>query len=151
MKKILLGMLLVVVVGIGAIVFFAMSTGRELRPVADRILHEISDGKAEEVYAEAADAFRQAITMDDFKRLVTAMHEGYGAFKEITGVTGSGASTSVGHDTEGSVSLDLSYEKGTTTGKLLFVKTGGTWRMTGFHVDPLEDRTPPPPTPPAGG
>jgi Protein of unknown function (DUF4019) len=151
MKKILLGMLIVIVAGIGIIVFFTMKTQGELRPVADRILHEISEGKAEKVYTEAAAEFRDSVSLDKFKGLVAAMHEGYGAFEEITKVTGTEVSAGTGKDTGGSISLDLSFAKGKTTGKLLFVKRDGTWRMTGFHVDPLEHGAATPATPPAGG
>jgi hypothetical protein len=134
MKKVLLGLLGLVVVGIGAVVFFSLKTGSELQPVADALLRDLDAGKVEEVHARAAPAFRDATSLESFRAYVRLRRETLGAYRGVARRTGAGISTSTSEGTRGNVKLELDYEKGRTEAELHFEKVDGTWKLLNLEI-----------------
>ncbi len=134
MKKVLVGILVVVVAGIAAVAFLVNKTSKELRPLAEDLLHQLDTGAVADVYAAASSKFREATSRDDFERYVAFRHTALGAFQRVTATTGAGASTSTSSGTTGVVHLTLAYERGETKGDFDFVKEDGAWKLLGFKV-----------------
>ncbi len=134
MKKFLVGLLVVaLLVGIviAAVVLFASA---EFKPLAEKVLADCRDGKVEDVYAKASKAFKAESTLAQTKDVLAMWEKSLGAYKQVTKMTGAGTSASTSSATVGTVSLEIEYEKGTTTGEFRFVKEDGEWRLLSINV-----------------
>ncbi|MHC5011968.1 MAG: hypothetical protein ACYTG6_13660 [Planctomycetota bacterium] len=141
MKKALLIILAVVVLGIAGFCALIVSTGKELRPLAEKILVDCREGRVEDVYGNASEAFRQEETLERFAAYIASRRRTLGPFQRIVKTVGAGKSTSTGQGTRGNVNLELAYERANTRGEFTFVKEDGEWKLLGLKIFLPEDLT----------
>lgn len=143
MKKILMVIGVLALAAIGAIVYFVGKAKKELTPLVEKILVDCRDGKGDTVYDEASEAFRKAVSKDDFRRFLAVRSKVLGAYKAVEKTTGGGMSTSDA-GTVGEVSVTLAYKRGTSDAKFQFVKVGDAWRLLHMTI-PFDEKLAPAP------
>lgn len=144
MKKVLMVLGIVFVVAVVAVVATCFAAKAKLEPIAEAILRDLQAGQHEKVYAEAAPAFRASVTPEAFRAYVESRRKALGAYRGIRKATGGGFSTSSDGPTEGSISLEVDYEKGPATGELRFFKDGDAWRLANLKLSFAESLLPVP-------
>jgi len=92
---------------VAAIVIVAMIAGKKFEPYAEAILKDCEAGAYDKVYAESSKAFQKSTTLEQFRGVMTGLHQSLGAWKSITKRTGGGMSTSSETGQTGSVNLVL--------------------------------------------
>jgi hypothetical protein len=108
---------------------------RELRATAERVLIELRDGEAEEVYEASSSHFQQTLLVDKFVDLVERMNATLGRFERVKDIGDVHHAASIAGMT-GGLELDLEFENATTTGYLSFHRgEDGEWRLLGFSVE----------------
>jgi hypothetical protein len=142
-KKVLMVIGVLALVAIGAVVFFVGKAKKELTPLVEKLLVDCRDGKTDAVYDAASEAFRKAVSRDDFRRFVAVRTKVLGAFKAVEGTSGGGMSTSDA-GTVGKVNVTLAYERGTSAAEFQFVKDGDTWRLLHLTI-PFDEKLAPVP------
>lgn len=143
MKTVLMVIGVLALAAIGAIVYFVGKAKKELSPLAEQILVDCREGKSDAVYDRASDAFRKAVSREDFRRFLDVRTKVLGAFKAVEKTTGGGMSTSDA-GTLGDVNLTLAYERGTSDAKFQFVKVGDDWRLVHMTI-PFDEKLAPAP------
>lgn len=134
MKKVLVTVGVLALVGAAAIIVVALRAAAKFEPYAERLLLACRDGKYEEVYRDASDGFRSTVPFDEFRDYMEGRRRALGTFQRIVERTGGGASTSSEHGSRGSVSLRLAYEKGEADGEFTFAQQGDDWRLLGAKI-----------------
>jgi hypothetical protein len=116
----------------------------DFRPAAEKILVEISSGKAgiEKVYEESSPRFQEVWLKERFVDLMLDLNATNGAFREITAINetlvSNGPTGRVGR-----VSLTALYEHGITRGSVNFHldPETGTWKFLGIGIEVPESVT----------
>lgn len=134
MKKILMVVGALVLLGIAAVVITALIAKDKFRPYAEQVLADLQAGKESEVYAAASTPFRRDVPLERFRSYVALRKRALGEFRRVVKGTGGGISTSTEAGTIGSVSLDLEYERGPATGAFRFLKEGDDWKLLEMKV-----------------
>lgn len=143
MKKILMVIGVLALAAVGAIVYFVGKAKKELTPLVEQILVDCREGKGDAIYDQASEAFRKAVTKEDFRRFLAVRTKVLGAYKAVEKTTGGGMSTSDA-GTVGEVSVTLAYERGTSDAKFQFVKVGDAWRLLHMTI-PFDEKLAPAP------
>jgi hypothetical protein len=133
-KKLLIVLGVLVVVGIVAIVVTALVAKDKFQPYAEKVLTDLNAGKEAEVYAGASAPFKRDVTPEKFRDYVTSRRQALGEFKRVVKGTGGGISASTDSGTIGSVSLDLEFAKGPAEGEFRFLKEGDDWKLLEMKV-----------------
>jgi mono/diheme cytochrome c family protein len=130
----------VLVLGAGAVaaVVYLSGTYRQERAFqreAERVLTQLSDGSAEDVYEQASPRFQQTLIIDKFLDLIGRMRSTLGRFVRVSDVIGVEPAAGVAGMTA-RVLLELDYERGSTVAALSFHRArDGAWRLLGFGVE----------------
>lgn len=143
MKKILMVIGVLALAAVGAIVYFVGKAKKELTPLVEQILVDCREGKGDTVHDQASEAFRKAVTKEDFRRFLAVRTKVLGAYKAVEKTTGGGMSTSDA-GTVGEVNVTLAYERGTSDAKFQFVKVGDAWRLLHMTI-PFDEKLAPAP------
>jgi hypothetical protein len=108
----------------------------DFRPVAEKILIELSKGRAEieQVYEDASPRFHEMVRKDRFVDNMTDMDATIGKFVEITAVNESLVTTGP-TGWVGRVSITVAYSKGKTRASVSLHWNQGRWRLLGIGVD----------------
>jgi hypothetical protein len=132
--------LVILVLGSVAVAGVAFLSGeyrqeRAFQREAERVLVQLSDGSAEDVYENASPRFQQTLIVDKFVDLVARMRATLGRFVRVTDVIDVEPAVGVAGMTA-RVVLELEFERGTTIGALSFHRAAdGAWRLLGFGVE----------------
>ncbi len=116
----------------------------EVVELTKKMLEEIRDGKAPEVYARAHGDFKKAIDLDRFLELIRKREREMGPYKQIIDFTKTGKNER-GREKKAWVTAVIEYTRATTTGTFDFIDDDedGIWQLSKFKIDI------PPPTVPA--
>ena len=144
MRKVLMILGALCVVGIAIVVVTCYVATSKLGPYAEKFLAQCRDGKYEEAYANASKAFRDGTSLEAFRQYMEGRKRILGAFRRIAKTTGGGIATSTSSGTVGSVSAELEYEKGKAAGEFEFLDEGGSWRLLHVKIT-FDDALQPPP------
>jgi hypothetical protein len=101
----------------------------ELEPLAVQVLVLCQDGRYEEVYRDAATAFRESTSLEAFRDYVELRRKALGAYRRTVKTKGFGVASSSGGPTTGRISFDVQYERGPAQAEFEFRKEGGAWRL----------------------
>ncbi|HEY5922520.1 MAG TPA: hypothetical protein VIV11_12650 [Kofleriaceae bacterium] len=114
----------------------------DFRPAAERILVEISTGKAgiEDVYEKASPRFQEVWLKERFVDLMLDLNATNGKFREITAVNNTIMMTGPTGRTA-RVGLTVLYEQGITKGSMSFHLDQGKWKFLGIGVEVPESVT----------
>lgn len=118
----------------------------ELEAQAEKVLVACEAERYEEVYREAAQAFRDSASFEEFRAYVEGRRKALGAFRRVSTSKGFHLKSASGSPTTGRISLDLEYERGPAQAELEFRKEDGAWRLGLLKVAfdekllPKEDR-----------
>jgi hypothetical protein len=134
MKKALMIIGVVAVLAIGAFVAFFLIAKAELKPYAEQVVVACDEGRYEDVYKDAAPAFRESTSMQAFREYAEMRRKALGRFRRVGSTTGTAMSSSTSGPSTGEVSMDLEYENGTAKGQFQFLKDGDTWRLTHLKI-----------------
>ena len=134
MKKLLIVIGILVVVGIVAIVVTALVAKDKFQPYAEKILTDLKAGKDAEVYAGASAPFRLGVPLQKFRDYVASRKQALGEFKRVVKGTGGGLGASTDTGTVGSVSLELEYERGPAEGEFKFLKEDDAWKLLEMKI-----------------
>jgi hypothetical protein len=95
----------------------------------DEILASIRDGKARQVWKEAAEPFRASVSAEKFVALNRDLEASLGKFVRVLTVISSGL-----HPAKDRAKLNvlIEYEKQRTSGLFAFVKVGDDWQLSFF-------------------
>jgi hypothetical protein len=136
-RSVIVGLLLVAT-WITAIVAWELRTNDapDFRPVAERILVEISKGPAsiEKVYDSASPRFLEVVKKERFVDDMTDLDATLGKFREITAVN----TTLVAHGPTGRtgrLTLTVAFERGTTRAAIWLHWDQGQWKLLGISVE----------------
>src|SRR5262245_1323640 len=66
----------------------------KFEPYAEKVLVSCRDGKVDDVYRDASDAFRRDVTLEQFRAYMESRRRALGAYKSVVKNTGGGLSTS---------------------------------------------------------
>lgn len=134
MKKFLIVIGVLVLVGIAAVVITAFVAKDKFQPYAEKVLADLKAGKEAEVYAAASAPFKRDVPLEKFRDYVAFRKQSLGEFRRVVKGTGGGIATSTDTGTIGTVSLDLEYERGPAAGEFRFLKEGDDWKLLEMKV-----------------
>lgn len=132
--------LVILVLGSAAVAGVAFLSGeyrqeRAFKREAERVLAQLSDGSAEDVYEQASPRLQQTLIVDRFLEQVARMRATLGRFVRVADVIDVEPAVGVAGMTA-RVVLELDFERGTTIGALSFHRArDGAWRLLGFGVE----------------
>ena len=108
----------------------------DFRPLAERILVEISKGSAaiDKVYEEGSPRFQEIYSKERFVDEMTDMNATLGHFREITAINDTLVTTGPAGQV-GRLSLTAQYEKGLSHGSISFHNDKGTWKLLGIGIE----------------
>ncbi|MBK9031464.1 MAG: hypothetical protein IPL61_09025 [Myxococcales bacterium] len=98
----------------------------ELRGLVNDVITRSFDGDVDAVYQDAAEGFRESITLEDFQRTERERHAALGAFVRVLDVTWARISP---NKTSTSVDCLIEFKNYTVKGSFKFVKIDGVWRL----------------------
>ena len=108
--------------------------GYNFRNETERILSQIRDGKAEDVYREASPRFHQYMIADRFLELASDLNQTLGGFRQLLAtkleesIAGPGGSTR-------RVKATILFDNGKTTGSFSYHWYNKKWRLLRIEVD----------------
>jgi hypothetical protein len=106
----------------------------DFRPLADRILKDIRDGKAAQVFADSSPRMQEVTKEEAFIDNMADMNRTLGSFLEIIAVNDTlvteGPSGPIGR-----VAMTLEFEKAKAKGSVSFQKIDNRWRLLGVAVE----------------
>jgi hypothetical protein len=135
-KKLLIALGALFVLGIAAVVVVSMVAANQFGPMAEKFLADWKAGKRAEVYAATAKEFRDVTSFEKLEAILQRLHDGLGEFRRVAKTTGGGMGASTSTGRTGSVTNELEFEKGRAKGKFEFVKQDGEWRLVSFEIEP---------------
>jgi hypothetical protein len=106
----------------------------DFRPLAEKVLADISNGKAVEVYRDASIRFQEVVLEETFVEQMDDMNKTLGTFREISAVLVTEVNRGPGGRT-GRIDVRIEYSTGPTKGSVGFRWEGGRWKMLGIFVD----------------
>ncbi len=106
----------------------------DFRPLAEKVLADISNGKAADVYRDASIRFQEVVLEETFVEQMDDMNKTLGTFREISAVLVTEVNRGPGGRT-GRIDVRLEYSTGPTKGSVGFRWEGGRWKMLGIFVD----------------
>lgn len=106
----------------------------DFRPLAERVLTALRDGKSREVYKDASIRFQEVVLEDTFVEQMDDMNRTLGAFMEISAVLDTEVNRGPGGRT-GRIDVRLEYATGPTKGSVTFRWETGRWKMLGIFID----------------
>jgi hypothetical protein len=106
----------------------------DFRPLAEKVLTDLRDGKASEVYRSASIRFQEVVLEDTFVEQMADMNTTLGEFLEISAVLETEVNRGPGGRT-GRIDVRIEYSTGPTKGSVTFRWEGGRWKMLGIFVD----------------
>ncbi|MEZ4404138.1 MAG: hypothetical protein R3B06_29215 [Kofleriaceae bacterium] len=107
----------------------------DFRPLAEKILGELRDGKFEQVYDdETSSRFQEVVLLDTFVVHMEDLNRTLGRFREVESVIGTETIRGPSGRT-GRVDLRLGYERASTRGSVSFRWEDGEWKMLGLSVE----------------
>lgn len=127
---------------IGVIVALQMVSGRSnlsLRDETRQVLEALSEGRAADVYQQAAPRLRQQVTRARFVDAAEELRANLGEFREIlaiprperfTGPSGRSAR----------VRATLAFEKGRASGQFSYHFIDGRWLLLGYGLNPIDKK-----------
>jgi len=133
-KKVLIVLGALVLLGIAAVVITALVAKDKFKPYAEKVLADLKAGKEADVYAAASAPFHKEVPFETFRDYVAFRKRALGEFRRVVKGTGGGISASTETGTVGSVSLDLEYERGPAAGEFRFLKEGDDWKLLEMKV-----------------
>jgi hypothetical protein len=142
--KVLIALVALVVLGIGAFIWFMGHAKKTLGPVAEQFMQKIGQGKYDEAYNDASPAFKSSLTAAKFRGFCEENLAPLGSFQRLGDISGVSMRTSSGEGTTGELSAELVFEKGTVPGTFAFQKADGVWRVQHVKVDGLDKHKVPP-------
>lgn len=109
----------------------------DFRPVAERILVEISKGSAgiDKVYEESSPRFQEMVGKERFSDDMTDMNATLGHFREITAINDTVMSSGGSTGRTGRLSITASFDKGVCNGSISFHRDQGQWRFLGIGFE----------------
>jgi hypothetical protein len=109
----------------------------DFRPVAERILVDISKGSAgiDRVYEESSPRFQEMVSKERFSDDMTDMNATVGRFREITSINDTVMSTGGATGRTGRLSITASFDKGVCSGSISFHRDQGQWRFLGIGFE----------------
>lgn len=134
MKKLLMivgGLALAIVV---AIVVVSMIAKDKFEPYAKTFLTDCEAGAYDKVYAATSEGFKKATSLEQFRSFMEVRRRALGSWKAIKKVTGGGMGSSSDVGATGTVSLELTYERGPADAEFQFVKEGGDWKVQNVTI-----------------
>jgi hypothetical protein len=134
-RSIVVGFLLVFT-WIAAIVWVQLQEkpAPDFRPLAEKVLVALRDGKAAQVYDQASPRFQEVVLEERFVDDMTEMTRTLGRFLEITSVDETEVTEGPGGRT-GRVGLRLLFEKGQAAGNVSFHWDEQRWKVLGVSFD----------------
>lgn len=106
----------------------------DFRPGAEKVLVQLRDGQAKEVYKDASIRFQEVVLEDTFIEQMADMNHTLGAYREISAVLETEVNRGPGGRT-GRIAVRIEYESGPTKGQISFRWEGGKWKMLGIFID----------------
>ena len=139
LASMLVGFLLVFA-WISAIVWFQLRGGMQpdFRPVAEKILIELRDGKAAAVYADCSPRMQETIREDRFVATMNDMNNTLGKYVEIAAINETFV-TSGPQGRIGRVSLTVEFANTRTRGSISFQKIDKKWKLLGIAMEVPKD------------
>ena len=131
---------LLVFAWISAIVWFQLRGGvqPDFRPVAEKILIELRDGKAAAVYADCSPRMQETIREDRFVATMNDMNNTLGKYVEIAAINETFV-TSGPQGRIGRVSLTVEFANARTRGSISFQKIEKKWKLLGIAMEVPKD------------
>ena len=125
---------------ISAIVWFQLRGGvqPDFRPVAEKILIDLRDGKAAAVYADCSPRMQETIREDRFIATINDMNNTLGKYVEIAAINETFV-TSGPQGRIGRVSLTVEFANARTRGSVSFQKIDKKWKLLGISMEVPKD------------
>jgi hypothetical protein len=124
---------------IAAIVFFQLRSQStpDFRPAAEKILVQISEGRAqiEDVYEKSSPRFQEFMLKERFVDTMLDLNATNGKFQEITAINETGVYTCGPAGRCARVGLTALYERGMTQGSMSFHLDQGKWKFLGMGME----------------
>ena len=125
---------LIAVVAAVIFAFFYFGDRTQFRQPVRKVLTQVSDGKADEVWRDSSYFFQRSMNQDAFEDMATRLDETLGRFVSITDVIDVQRGKSLGGKI-GEVTVELEFERGLTEGTFGFHRgKDKTWRLIGMSV-----------------
>jgi hypothetical protein len=106
----------------------------DLRPIAERILVDLSKGSIDEIYEQASPRFQEMVRKEQFTDDMTDLSRTVGKFREITAVN-SLLDTTGPSGRSGRVSLTVAYEKAVCKVAVSLHYDQDRWKLLGIGVE----------------
>ncbi len=131
---------LLVFAWISAIVWFQLRGGRQpdFRPLAEKILIALRDGKAAAVYVDCSPRMQETIREDRFIATMNDMNNTLGKYVEIAAINETFV-TSGPQGRIGRVSLTVEFANTRTRGSISFQKIDKKWKLLGIAMEVPKD------------
>jgi len=131
---------LLVFAWISFIVWFQLRGGMQpdFRPMAEKILVDLRDGKAATIYADCSPRMQETIREERFVATINDMNKTLGKFVEIAAINETFV-TSGPQGRIGRVSMTVEFENARTLGSVSFQKIDKKWKLLGIAMEVPKD------------